>query len=165
MKEVHFPSNLRLHRLLERYEDDVISAYHGHLVGPHGPIRFANYQRISEEEHDWNHRVVFGHLKNTVRTRDKAVLISYCRQLAARRFEQGFAADELCGALLVLNLVVHRVIRRDPQAKGMRQELLDYVTGPLRLGCDEIQEVFDELTASRARQDRTVASQAVTRDA
>ncbi|MBK6403794.1 MAG: hypothetical protein IPF66_01400 [Holophagales bacterium] len=155
MKEVHFPTNLRLHRLLERYEDDVISAYHGHLVGPHGPIRFANYQRITEAEHDWNHRVVFGHLKNAVRTRDKGVLLSYCRQLATRRFEQGFAADELCGALLVLNLVVHRVVRRDPEAKGMRQELLEYVTGPLRLGCDEIQEVFDELIAARSRQARS----------
>jgi len=163
MKEVHFPSNLRLHRLLEQYEDEVISAYHGHLIGPHGPIRFANYQRISEEEHDWNHRVVYGHLKNTVRTRDKAVLISYCRQLATRRFEQGFAADELCGALLVLNLVVHRVIRRDAQAKQMRQELLDYVTGPLRLGCDEIQEVFDELAAARSREERITADQAGTR--
>jgi nucleoside-diphosphate-sugar epimerase len=154
MKEVHFPSNLRLHRLLEKHEDGVIAAYHGHLVGPHGPIRFANYQRITEDEHDWNHRVVFGHLKNAVRTRDKGVLISYCRQLAARRFEQGFAADELCGALGVLNLVVHRVVRRDPDAKGMRQELLDYVTSPLRLGCDEIQEVFDELSAARSRAER-----------
>jgi len=158
MKEVHFPSNLRLHRLLEKHEDDVIAAYHGHLVGPHGPIRFANYQRISEAEHDWNHRVVFGHLKNAVRTREKGVLISYCRQLAARRFEQGFEADELCGALLVLNLVVHRVVRRDPEAKGMRQELLDYVTNPLRLGCDEIQETFDELAAARARGERAGAS-------
>ncbi len=162
MKEVHFPSNLRLHRLLEQHEDAVISAYHGHLVGPHGPIRFANYQRISEEEHDWNHRVVFGHLKNAVRTRDKGVLLSYCRQLAERRFEQGFAADELCGALLVLNLVIHRVIRRDPEAKGMRQELLDYVTGPLRLGCDEIQEVFDELAAARARRGRSPGSRTAT---
>ncbi|MFN7987037.1 MAG: NAD(P)-dependent oxidoreductase [Thermoanaerobaculia bacterium] len=160
MKAVQFPSNLRLHRLLEKYEDDVISAYHGHLVGPHGPIRFANYQRISEEEHDWNHRVVFGHLKNAVRTREKGVLISYCRQLATRRFEQGFEADELCGALLVLNLVVHRVVRRDPEAKQMRQELLDYVTSPLRLGCDEIQEVFDELSAARSRAERAAAARA-----
>ena len=162
MKAVQFPSNLRLHRLLEKHEDDVISAYHGHLVGPHGPIRFANYQRISEEEHDWNHRVVFGHLKNAVRTREKGVLISYCRQLATRRFEQGFEADELCGALLVLNLVVHRVVRRDPDAKGMRQELLDYVTSPLRLGCDEIREVFDELSAARSRAERAAAARAAT---
>lgn len=157
MKEVHFPSNLRLHRLLEKHEDEVIAAYHGHLVGPHGPVRFASYQQLSDEDHDWNHRVVFGHLKSAVRTRDKAVLISYCRQLAERRFEQGFEANELCGALGVLNLVVHRVVRRDPEAKAMRQELLDYVTVPLRLGCDEIQETFDELAAARARRERARA--------
>jgi hypothetical protein len=159
MKEVQFPSNLRLHRLLEKHEDGVIAAYHGHLVGPHGPVRFASYQQLSDEDHDWNHRVVFGHLKNAVRTRDKAVLISYCRQLAERRFEQGFEADELCGALGVLNLVVHRVVRRDPEAKTMRQELLDYVTVPLRLGCDEIQETFDGLRAARDRRERALAGE------
>jgi hypothetical protein len=47
----------------------------------------------------------------------------------------------------------------------MRQELLDFVTGPLRLGCDEIQEVFDELAAARSRQERATSDQAETRDA
>ena len=40
----------------------------------------------------------------------------------------------------------------------MRQELLDYVTSPLRLGCDEIQEVFDELAAARDREGRAVTA-------
>ena len=46
----------------------------------------------------------------------------------------------------------------------MRQELLDNVTGPLRLGCDEIQEVFDELGAAQSRQARTGADRLDARD-
>ena len=36
---------------------------------------------------------------NAIRTREKAVFMSYCRDLAERRFSQGFRAEEVCYAL------------------------------------------------------------------
>ena len=151
MKKVYFPSNLKLHRLLQKHEEEIIAAYHALLVGPRGPTDFATYQGISAEDHEWNHRAVLRHLMNAVRTREKGVLVAYCRDLAARRFEQGFQASELCGALEALNLVCFRVLRRDPEAAGMRQEMLDRITATLRYGCDQAQEVFDELATVRRR--------------
>jgi nucleoside-diphosphate-sugar epimerase len=151
MKKVRVPSHLILYNLLESHEDEIIAAYGQLLHDPRASSRFASYQRLRSEEHEWDHRVVFGHLKNAVRTRDRSILVSYCRTLAERRFSQGFQASELCGALEALNLVVFRVLRRDPATKELRKEMLDLVTAPLRFSCDESQETFDRLAEREAR--------------
>jgi hypothetical protein len=85
-------------------------------------------------------------LFNAVRTGDKSVFMTYCRDLAVRRFHQGFAADEFCGAVELLNLICMRILRRDPASEGMRQQILDYLTMTLRYGCDQAQETFEELS-------------------
>ena len=151
MKQVRVPSHLILYNLLESHEEEIIASYDRLLHDPKAGSRFASYQRLKTEEHDWDHRVVLGHLKNAVRTRDRKILVSYCSNLAERRFAQGFRSDELCGALEALNLVVFRVLRRDSATEGLRQEMLDLVTVPLRFSCDEVQETFDRLSEQAAR--------------
>jgi len=151
MKKVRIPSHLRLYRLLEAHEEEIVERYHADLVGPRGPVRFATYQKVSPEDHAWNHRVVLRHLMNAVRTRDKGVLVAYCRDLAERRQGQGFHSDELCAALDLLSTVCFRVLRKDRETDGMRQEMLDLIAMPLRFGCDQVQEVFEQRAAEAAR--------------
>ncbi|KAA0256062.1 NAD(P)-dependent oxidoreductase [Acidobacteria bacterium ACD] len=153
MKRVRVPSHLILYNLLETYEEEIIVAYSRLLLGPQGPVRFKSYQRIAPDDHEWNHRVVLGHLKDAVRTRDRNILLAYCRSLAERRFAQGFEANELCSALEALNLVCFRVLRKDPVTRELRQEMVDLITAPLRYACDESQEVFDRLAEARRRRE------------
>lgn len=142
MKEVTIPINLRVHWLLERHQEEIIREFTRLLTGT-GKARFARYQLLTEDEHEWNHRLVLRHLFNAVRTKDRGIFMAYCRDLAAQRLEQGYRANELCGALEGLNLVCWRVLRRDPESKGMRQAIHDYVTSTLRSGCDQAQDVYE----------------------
>lgn len=151
MKRVRVPSHLVLYNLLETHEEEIIEAYNQMLLGPQGPVRFQSYQRVSADEHDWNHRVVLGHLKNAVRTRDRSILMAYCHELAERRFAQGFRANELCAALEALNLVCFRVLRKDHATDALRDEMVDLITVPLRFSCDGAQEVFDRLSERQRR--------------
>jgi hypothetical protein len=83
--------------------------------------------------------------------------MGYCRDLAEQRMKEGFSADELCGALEVLNLACWQVLRRDPETRGQRQALFDTVTSTLRAGCDQAQEVY-ELARARARREPSRAT-------
>jgi nucleoside-diphosphate-sugar epimerase len=143
LKRVEVPVNLKLHWLLEVHEAEIIRAFNDLITGPLGATRFRSYQRLSPGEHEWNHRLVLQQLRNAVRTRERGIFMAYCRELAARRHAQGYRADELCDALEALNLVCFRVLRRDPETRGMRQAIQDYVTSTLRSGCDQAQEVFE----------------------
>jgi nucleoside-diphosphate-sugar epimerase len=149
MKQVRVLTNLRIHQLLVRHETEIMEQFTDVLMGPTGAERFPSYQKLSEDEHQWNHRVILRHLLNAVRTRDKGVFVSYCRDLAERRFHEGYRASEVCDALEELNRICFKVLRRDPESNGLRSELLDHITMTLRFGCDQAQESFDQLGASR----------------
>ncbi|MCU0255359.1 MAG: NAD(P)-dependent oxidoreductase, partial [Vicinamibacterales bacterium] len=112
MKQVHIPDHLRVHWLLQKHEDTIIQEFHALLTGPKGPERFATYQALTPEEHEWHHRLLMRHVLNAVRTRDRGVFMGYCRDLAEHRLAGGFEANELCGALEAFNLVCFRVLRR-----------------------------------------------------
>jgi nucleoside-diphosphate-sugar epimerase len=150
MKQVQLRSNLRIHRLLERHEDGIIEEFHAWMVGPEGERRFPNYQALSEEEQLWNDRAFLRNLMNAVRTRDKGVFVSYARDLAERRFHQGYEAHEICESIEELNRICFKHVRRDPESEGLHRDLQDHVTITLRSGCDEAQDVFEMLAAAGA---------------
>jgi hypothetical protein len=154
MKEVLVPANLKIVWLIEKHEDEIQRAFHEVLTSQEHESRFSSYHNVSDDDHDWNHRVILRHLMNAVRTRDRGVLAAYSRDLAERRFEQGFQPEELCGALEALNLVVFRVLRRDPASNGMRQDIQDYVTSALRFACDQVQETWDQQTGPHQHRER-----------
>jgi hypothetical protein len=151
MKQVTLRTNLLIHRLLERHEEAILEEYGAALVGPGREARFPSYQGLAADEHAWNHRVVLRHLMNAVRTGEKAVLTAYCRDLAERRFGQGYQSTEVCGALETLNRVCFKVLRRDRETDGLQPELRDHITMTLRFGCDQAQDVFEELELERQR--------------
>ena len=92
-----------------------------------------------------NHTLILRHLMNAVRTRERGILVSYCRDLAVRRFEQGYEAREVCNALRELNRIAFKHLRRDPESEGLREDIKDHVTMTLTWGCDEAQQVFEHL--------------------
>jgi hypothetical protein len=157
MKKVHVPTNLKIHWLLEQHQDVVMGEFTEILTGRGGRERFARYQFMAPDQIEWHTRLVYRSLLNAVRTHDKGIFMGYCRDLAEQRLKEGFSANELCGALEQLNLVCWRVLRRDPESKGMRQAIFDYVTSTLRSGCDQAQEVF-ELAQARQHRANTLSA-------
>lgn len=153
MKEVHLETNLRIFALLKKHAHEIALEYTEVLTGPEGQERFPSYQQVSEHDHRWNHTLILRHLMNAVRTRERSILVSYCRDLAERRFQQGFQTREVCDALRALNRIVYKRLLRDPEAAGMKADLYEHVTMTLTWGCDEAQQVFEHLEA-RCRKSR-----------
>jgi nucleoside-diphosphate-sugar epimerase len=147
MKAVFASDYLKIHWLLQKHEPEILAAFTEAVMAPERAAKFPMYQRLSVAEHEWNHKMIVRQLFNAVRTGDKSVFMTYCRDLATRRSAEGFTADEFCGAVELLNLICLRVLRRDPESGPLRQQLLDYLTMTLRFGCDEAQETFEEIAA------------------
>jgi nucleoside-diphosphate-sugar epimerase len=148
LKAVHVRRNLQIHHLLEMREQEIGEEFTRRLTDSDGQGRFPSYQTMAPDQLQWSQKVILRHLMNSVLTRDKAVLVSYCRDLAAHRFQQGFKAREVCDALELLNQVCFKMLRRDPASEGLREDMFDHVTMALRAGCDQAQDVFETLEAN-----------------
>jgi nucleoside-diphosphate-sugar epimerase len=151
MKEAHLETNLRIFTLLKKHAAEIAAEFTEVLTGPDSRGRFPSYRRVSGDDHQWNHTLILRHLMNAVRTRERSIFVSYCADLAERRSRQGFQADEVCDALRELNRIVFKVLRRDPEAEGLRRDIYEHVTTTLTWGCDEAQHVFERLAARQRR--------------
>ncbi len=147
-KQVELRVNLRVYQLLERHESEICRRYANRLVELARSGRLPSYRSLSEEQVAWNARQLLRHLTSAVRTHEKGAIISYCRDLAAQRFGEGFTSRDVCDALDVLNRTCLAVLRGDPEGGALQEAIRDHVTMTLQVGCDQAQDVFEALDPS-----------------
>jgi len=144
MKEVRLRKNLRIHRLLEKHQEDIRRTFVAEIRSAEGRQRFPSYQSVTPEILDWRFRVVIRHLLNAVRTGEKGIFIAYCRDLGEKRTSEGFAVEEVCGAFDLLSTISRTCLLDDPESRGLESAIWDHVTMTFQFGCDQIQETFEE---------------------
>lgn len=145
MKSVHMRPFLRIHALLDRHANEITEAFTEALTREEARETFPSYQDVDQADHAWNHRLILRSLMNAVRTRERAVFLAYCHDLAERRFEQGYSGDELRAALNTLHDVCLDVLGNDPDVEPLRPYLHEHITTTMRFAIDEIDETFDVL--------------------
>jgi nucleoside-diphosphate-sugar epimerase len=147
LKRVRLRANLRIHRLLEKHHDRIRQEFlEQQLLGSEGAARFPHYQNVGRDILEWRFTVILRHLLNAVRTGEKGLFTAYCRDLAEKRYEDGFEPMEVCRALELLDKTCVDVLREDPDAKGLDEAIRDYLTMTVQVGCDQVLETFEELS-------------------
>jgi len=155
MRIVRPSAHLRVHQLLEKHEPRICDTVSTYMASREGRRDFPSYRRFGSEEREWNHRVALRHLMDSVRTRDKSIYGSFCRDLAELRYAQGFEVAEVCQALGTLRDVCMRVLARDPDAGNLDHEIENYITMTMLFGCDQVENTFEDLTDRLGERDFT----------
>jgi hypothetical protein len=71
--------------------------------------------------------------------------MSYCRDLAERRRDQGFTREELVGALEALDEVCVRIVSEDEESHDVRSNLEATITMTIRFGIDQVKDTYERL--------------------
>lgn len=145
MKEPRLRSNLRVHYLIERHEAEILQALKARFSGEDAPRWFVGHRRFSADDIEWFLRQLMRHLMSAVRAREKALFMAHCRDLAERRYKQGFTLQEVCDSLATVEQTCLQVVSQDPAAKDLAGPLHDCITMTVRLGIDEVQDMYEVL--------------------
>ncbi len=156
MRAVDTSANLRIHQLLEKHEELICDTMSELMTGAEGQTLYPTYQQLAAEEREWNYRVAVRHLLDSVRTRDKTIYGSFCRDLAELRFAQGFHPKEVREALQTFRDVCLGILHGDEDAADLSEEIEKHVLMTMLYGCDQIEDAFDRLIETRARRERDV---------
>ena len=135
--------NLQVYRLLEANEDEITAQFTETLVGDHGRNPLSSYQALPTDEFEWHTKVIIHTLMTSVQNRQKGILMAYCRDVAERRCQQGFACEEVVSALAALNHVCIEVLENVPDSGVTSKDLHDYITTTITFSIDQVQEVFE----------------------
>jgi len=145
LKEVHLRANLRINGLLEIHLDEICASFLDQLLAPGAELRFPSYQSVARDVLEWRFMILLRHLQSSIRTRDRGLFTTYCRDLAEKRLMQGFGVREVVGALLTMNGVCVDMLRRDPEAEDLEHAIHDHLSMTVQFGCDQILEIYEEV--------------------
>lgn len=146
MRNVHVAHHLRIFQLIEAHEEELVRTSVEHCVAPAGGRSFPAYRELAHDELTWCAQQTYMQLKNSVRTREKAVFKTYCAEIAQRRFKQGFDAEEVVRIIQLKHDTTLQLLLNDPACKGLEDAVHQHVTMTFRLGVDQVLDTFDELT-------------------
>ena len=147
MQAVQMRPNLRIYRMLDARQDAFGKTFNEFLGSPEGRALLPTYKTLPAEEWAWHQKLIFRSLLNSVRTREKGIFMAYCRDLAERRYQQGFSLDEVCHALGTLDRICLGAINGSPGPGVLPQDLHDYISMTIQFGIDQVQEVYEYLDA------------------
>jgi nucleoside-diphosphate-sugar epimerase len=151
MKTARVARNLRISRILERNQRPILARVVAQMMESEERQRFASYQALSREELEWSSRVALRHLTNAIRTMDRSLFLSYCRDIAEHRFSLGFEPAEVCNALQTMHDNCLQVLREEWEGDGLSLDGNNPVTSTVRFGCDQVADVFEQLAEMRSR--------------
>jgi hypothetical protein len=151
--------NLRVARLLERHEAKILEELSFLLSRSVEDSSFTRHRELAETEARWGTQVALHQLTRAISSRDVGVYLSFCRDLAERRFPDGFVPEEICAVLRALGETAVRVLLQDPEAAEMRQEIEGRVTMTTLFGCDQVEESFDEIMETQVRRQQRLRSE------
>jgi hypothetical protein len=89
--------------------------------------------------------ILLRHLQSSIRTRERGLFTTYCRDLAEKRLMQGFEIRELVGALLTINAICVDVLRSDPDGEDLAAAIHDHLSMTIQFGCDQMVEIYEEV--------------------
>ena len=154
LKAVHLRPNLLIHRLLEQHQDAIRSRFLDSLLSsPTGETMFPSYQKVSPQVVEWRFTVALRHILNSVRTKERGLFLAYCRDFAAKRYEEGFDVLEVVRALQTLNRIALEVLSEDPDAANLQDALKSHFSMTIEFGCDQILEVYEDLSGEDIEED------------
>lgn len=103
------------------------------------------YQEFPSEVLDWRLTVVYRQLLNSIRTNEKGIFTDYCKDLAAKRYSEGFRPEEVCRAFTFIRNTILEVISTEPELGDLREIISNMVQSTMAFGCDRIFETYEEL--------------------
>ncbi len=116
----------------------ICTAYLDQMLSPGSAARFPSYQGVPRDVLEWRFMILLRHLQSSIRTRDRGLFTTYCRDLAEKRLMQGFGVREVVGALLVLNGICVDTAPQRPGGRGsvIGDPRLRVDDGPVRVRPD-----------------------------
>ena len=142
-------ANLRIHRLLEQHEARIVDRLGKRLAAGSGRDGAPVLTETQAVELAWSLKVALHQLMVAVRTQDGVPYLSFCRDLAARLFDEGWTAPEASALLRALCMTCAETLAEDPAAAGLATEIGEATRRMALLGCDQVDESFDQLARER----------------
>lgn len=149
-RDVERPS-LRIHEAMVPMRDRVIDRVAQYVRSPENRDGLVRHRRLPGRDLHWYLGQLYSALTASVRTGDRALILSYADEIARRRFEQGFGPEEINTVFREMGRLIVECLVDLPELKGYEQKIHDLVDLTVQLGMDQVEDCWERFSSERPR--------------
>lgn len=134
----------QVYRLISRHQVEISEKFRLLFDGPAADPLLKSPLEPDPVVYPYQKQQLIWNLMESIRTGVKGPFLAYCRNLAQLCLRQGFPSGVVVHTLGSLQVLCLEILRGDPEAAELDQEIHDYFITTLEFGVDQILEVYEE---------------------
>ncbi len=115
------------------------------VFNPQNKHRFPNYRKMDHELLKWYIILNYQLVATTVKNRDRSMIPSYAKEIAYRRYIEGFKAREVKDLMIFTGNTMKKYLFAKQELKDWNQRLDDYIILTSQLAADEFEDTYEML--------------------
>ena len=135
--------NLVIAHQLETMREQLVDRIMEKICLPENEGLFPSQKDLKPEELRWSILFVYQVLINATRARNKHLVRQYARAIALSRYREGFAVEQVQGALTLVGEIIGKGLSACPELASQEQHIYDYVSLSFQLACDGVADAYE----------------------
>jgi NADP-reducing hydrogenase subunit HndD len=143
LKHISVRTNLLIYELLISEKEQILTNIATRILSAKNTDVLPHYQQMEQPELSLVLHTLYNVLASTILNADRSLMINYIDDIAYPRFGEGFTSVEISAILSLFSEILTANLQHSGLHHFTRQELYDYISIPIQLAQDEIEEKYE----------------------
>ncbi|MDP1620746.1 MAG: NADH-dependent [FeFe] hydrogenase, group A6 [Bacteroidales bacterium] len=143
LKHISVRTNLLIYEILTTEKERLLSTINASVFSSRNSEALSHYQQMEQPELNLVLHTLYNVVASTILNTNRSLLISYIDDIAFPRFDEGFTAAEISALLSLYSEHITANLQKSEVHQFTRQDLYDYISIPIQLAQDEIEEKYE----------------------
>jgi len=145
IKKVAFRKSTEIYDILSELRESLVDKIVEEVIKPGNEHRFPNYRKMYPELLKWYITLNYQLVAATVRSRDRSIIPIYAREIAFKRYMNGFKAKEVKNIMFLIGETMKDSLLSRPELKDSKRQVDDYIILTSQLAADEFEDAYEIL--------------------
>ena len=145
IRKVAFRKSTEIYDILSELRESLVDKIIQEVIKPENEQCFPNYRKMYRELLKWYITLNYQLVAATVRSRDRSIIPIYAREIAFKRYMDGFKAEEVKDIMLLIGKTMKESLLTRPELKGSKRKVDDYIILTSQLAADEFEDAYEIL--------------------
>jgi len=151
-KKVAYRKSTTIYDILTESRELLVDKIIQEVISPQNKHRFPNYRKMDHELLKWYITLNYQLVATTVKKRDRSMIPSYAKEIAYRRYIEGFKAREVKDLMIFTGETMKESLLAKQELKGWGQRVDDYIILTSQLAADEFEDTHEMLESQALEQ-------------
>ena len=152
INKVAYRKSTTIYDILTESRELLVDKIIQEVISPQNKHRFPNYRKMDRELLKWYITLNYQLVATTVKNRDRSIIPSYAKEIAYRRYIEGFKAREVKDLMIFTGKTMKEPLLAKHELKDWGQRVDDYIILTSQLATDEFEDTYEMLESQAPEQ-------------